>query len=981
MNRILDIGYPLWLGNNDEPFIIKNILGKGASSVTYLAVCGKIEHVLKECNPLGLYMHRNDDGTLVPDTELNRKEFEECLVRFVEGVEKQLSFRMTETLKNSTSNVQKIYRANGTAYIDMTYFKGCTYDQVEFESLFDVLRRMKALTKIIAGYHEEGYLHLDIKPQNIYAIPETPEMVMMFDFDSVVPEDDVGKMAFLSYTDSWAAPEQKMAKYRKSISKATDLFAIGEIIFHCVMGRHSILDERFSFSKYSYDKNAKIFKNVNPRVFRLLDDLFHKTLCCAPASRVQTAKELIGLLDEIIPLANPKEPYLITTLPTAKEFFIGRDAEIEDIHARLQKSPVLFLHGIGGIGKSELAKQYAKKYQSEYDTVIFAPFVTDVVSMLADDRYVHINNFCYVNDEKIDEYYERKLRQIKKIIKDNEKCILLIVDNFDTAEDTKLTDLLSLGCKVLITSRVDFSDVYAQKDLEPISNPIAIFNEYYNKPLSDAEMDMVNEIISIVSGHTMTVELLAKQMMASRITPEQMLTKLKSRGVSDSGKEKVRSGKDGTLIMQSTFDHIQTLFDMSGLEESEKYILSNLSLIPHTGISIALFCEWCEIDSFDTINRLSIEGWIRCDGEKDYISLHPVVGNVVLRFVINNSSVIEDMLNKINDYYNDDFFKLDNQEYLKTCGLLKDISLVLLANDIQTEAVSCFLNYIPMIFSQVGYWNIACNCVLKSCDIAISINGDCTTARINLSQLYRENERWDEAEKYLLDSLKFMKKHHNYQNNAEIAISMRQLGEIYCEHSNFCNYTYKRKLLLFKAKRCLYTALYLFQVDKENQESQILECYNALGIFYDIKKKRKKAVKFYFKALDILNKVDDYDLQTIGAIYCNIGSSYTFYDSSKAIEYFNNALDLFKSKYGDNSIDIAKAYFRRGVCYHELKNYEKAEKDYLKSKDVFEKIYIDEHPHILKVCTNLLILYNDCNNVPKEHEYQRIVENMYKKLN
>lgn len=303
MNRILDIGYPLMLGNNEELFIIKDILGKGASSVTYLAECNQTEHVLKECNPLGLHMHRDDTGTLIPDTKLYENKFKECLERFENGVKKQLAFRMTETLKNSTSNVQKIYHANGTTYIDMTYFKGCTYDQVENESLFDLLRRMKALAKIISGYHNEGYLHLDIKPQNIYAIPETPEMVMMFDFDSVVPETDVESIVLLSYTDSWAAPEQKMAKYRKNICKATDLFAIGEIIFYRVMGRHSSTDERFDFSKYAYNRDAEIFANVNPKVFKKLDELFHRTICCAPVNRLQSAEDLIDLLDEIIPLA------------------------------------------------------------------------------------------------------------------------------------------------------------------------------------------------------------------------------------------------------------------------------------------------------------------------------------------------------------------------------------------------------------------------------------------------------------------------------------------------------------------------------------------------------------------------------------------------------------------------------------------------------------------------------------------------------
>jgi len=630
MNRILDIGYPLLLGNNDEPFIIKDVLGKGASSVTYLAECNQTEHVLKECNPLGLHMHRNDNGALVPDTKLNEDKFKESLARFESGIEQQLAFRLTDDLKNTTSNVQAIYRANGTVYIDMTFFNGKTYDQVEHESLYDLLRRMKALAQVIGHYHHMGYLHLDVKPQNIYAIPETPEMVMMFDFDSVVRKDEVEKMVLLSYTDSWAAPEQKMTKYRKSICEATDLFAIGEIIFHRVMGRHSNPDERFDFSKYIYNRNAKIFENSNPQVFRVLDKLFHKTLCCVPANRVQSANELIDLLDEIIPLANPKEQFLVTTLPIPKEFFIGRDAEIEDIHARLHQSPVLFLHGIGGIGKSELAKQYAKKYRGEYDTVVFAPYITDIVSMITDDTYVRINHFNRAPDQSIEDYYTEKLKKIKDLTSNNEDRILFLVDNLDSTEDPNFKVLSDLRCRVLVTSRMDFSDDFVQIELNAIANPFAIFEKCYKKPLSDAERDMVGKIIDIVGGHTMTVELLAKQMMASRITPKRMLTKLSSGGLRESGNEKVRTDKDGNWVMRSTVEHIQALFDLADLNEDEKYILANLSLIPYSGISTELFGEWCEIDNYDTINQLADGGWIRWNKETDFISLHPVIADIML---------------------------------------------------------------------------------------------------------------------------------------------------------------------------------------------------------------------------------------------------------------------------------------------------------------------------------------------------------------
>ena len=47
-------------------------------------------------------------------------------------------------------------------------------------------------------------------------------------------------------------------------------------------------------------------------------------------------------------------------------YFRGREREIEQLHELLVKERKVFLHGIAGIGKSELVKAYAKKYKNSY---------------------------------------------------------------------------------------------------------------------------------------------------------------------------------------------------------------------------------------------------------------------------------------------------------------------------------------------------------------------------------------------------------------------------------------------------------------------------------------------------------------------------------------------------------------------------------------------------------------------------------------
>ena len=877
MNRILDIGYPLYLGNNEDTFIIKDILGKGASSVTYLAECNQTEHVLKECNPLGLHMHRDDTGTLIPDTKLNEEKFKECLDRFENGVKKQLAFRMTETLKNSTSNVQKIYHANGTTYIDMTYFKGCTYDQVENESLFDLLRRMRALTKIISGYHHEGYLHLDIKPQNIYAIPETPEMVMMFDFDSVVPEADVEKTVLLSYTDSWAAPEQKMAKYRKSICKATDLFAIGEIIFHRVMGRHSNADERFDFSKYAYDRDAKIFENVNPRVFRLLDNLFHKTLCCAPTNRIQTADELIVLLDEIIPLADPQKPFLISNLPTPKEFFIGRDAEIKEIHARLQQSPVLLLHGIGGIGKSELAKQYAKKYGSEYDTIIFAPFVTDIVSLVASDNCIQINNFSRIKDEKAEEYYKRKLHKIKELIADNGARILFIVDNLDTTEDQNIKLLLELGCHVLITSRVDIGAIFKRPQLEihAISDLLLareLFAHYYH--FADTESDDVDAIIKLVQGHTLAIELIAKQIDAEWSTIQKIREKLENGGLSSIGDEVIDNAKDDLATQDSAFGHIKALFDLSIFEKSgrdnELYVLANLSLMPFTGVDRRLFADWCDLDNHGgktCVNNLIKSGWIQRDG--DLIALHPLVSEVAIENCIDSNCnlMLKNVAKNIRLHFHDILKEFDAHDEYAT--LFGGVANKLLVSPLKNNFVIEVLNNLGLAYKgdwDKEYWRTDCSykylhhALIVVKDIYGSDHLYVASLLNNLGCLYKDNGDEDEAILYFNDALKIRRLNCDFPHIL-VARILFNVGATYKDKKD-----YESALKYYQQVLEIYSKLFGKEhIAVAQQCGWISHLYRHMG-YYDLSK------EFGNQALNIYNNLGNAEnyVENLKAMLANV---------------------------------------------------------------------------------------------------------------
>jgi hypothetical protein len=69
----------------------------------------------------------------------------------------------------------------------------------------------------------------------------------------------------------------------------------------------------------------------------------------------------------------------IANLPARNRHFSGRDELLEDLHARLQAEsaaavvPTGALHGLGGVGKTQLALEFAHRFASDYDIAWWIP--------------------------------------------------------------------------------------------------------------------------------------------------------------------------------------------------------------------------------------------------------------------------------------------------------------------------------------------------------------------------------------------------------------------------------------------------------------------------------------------------------------------------------------------------------------------------------------------------------------------------------
>lgn len=342
--------------------------------------------------------------------------------------------------------------------------------------------------------------------------------------------------------------------------------------------------------------------------------------------RIDELKErILNLSGEDAVYLNQNQWKLQQKILWPRGLFVGREEEIDTIAGMLEEEHVLFLQGMGGIGKSEIAKGYAKACQDRYDTIVFASYTSNLLDLVTSDE-IPIENLRRGTDESQEDFFKRKLQVLKDLSTDR---TLLIVDNFDVDWDERLEELITGPYHLLVTTRNEHS-AYPTLSVGKIKNFAKvrqIFTTNYGRSLPAAEMETVDEILRLVGCHTITVELIAKQMKASFQKPGKMLELLRGTGTNTHLKEKVK--REGKEIKRTSFDFIRELFQLSGLSEDERHILCCMCMVPYSGINVPQFGEYCGLEDFDAVNSLLSKSWLMLDEETDFLMLHPVICDVV----------------------------------------------------------------------------------------------------------------------------------------------------------------------------------------------------------------------------------------------------------------------------------------------------------------------------------------------------------------
>lgn len=329
-------------------------------------------------------------------------------------------------------------------------------------------------------------------------------------------------------------------------------------------------------------------------------------------------------------------------VPRPCRHFVGREDETTELHSLLEDNSKAFLYGIAGIGKSELAKSYAKYYKKHYTNILYFEYAGDLHQSVTDMDFA---------DDLPEDTEEERFRKHNRFLRSLKDDTLIIIDNFNATatQDSFLSVMLKYRCRILFTTRSKF-DSYCTLHLKEIKESSSLFqlvSSFYSE--AEEHRAIVEKIIETVHYHTFAVELAAKLLENGILAPHQLLIKLQEEKASLHNEDKIKVMKDGQSSNATYYNHIHTLFSLYSLSRKQRDIMCNMCFLPSSGISARIFSKWLELSTLNDVNDLIETGFVQ-SSLRHTISLHPMIQEIAVSETapsVTNCHTLLDSLQKI----------------------------------------------------------------------------------------------------------------------------------------------------------------------------------------------------------------------------------------------------------------------------------------------------------------------------------------------
>lgn len=621
----------------------------------------------------------------------------------------------------------------------------------------------------------------------------------------------------------------------------------------------------------------------------------------------------------------------LTPTPIKNSYFVGRSNEEKEIIEDLVKHHIVLINGVGGIGKTALAKKIYFDFENKYKHIAWIEFRNSWVESLVSSMFTIDYNFPEKSTEN--EKYEIIFRFLLNL-KGN---ILIIIDNFNSVDPGELFNIFKLSnADIIITSRCQPVGIPIYT-LEPPSEEeckkIFKANYLFRDSITFEEDLIIEDIIRKSQRYTLAIELIAKSICYTNKSINEFWNELK---VQDYRLKELKlyanSDWNNRFINEDIALQISKVYELVALTDEEKTVAQLLSILPpFSKVLLSDLKDWVPFSCVDTIIILSNKGWIICENQKVY--MHEIICSCISEY---NSIMFEQCKLLMEDIEN----KLQVGPQINTLDCLKYAEYIY--NIINLKKEECeFCRHLAvkeaaLVFKEVGKYGLS----KQLLDIIISYYQDTI-----------ENDGLILAELYNNYS-----KVYSMESNIVMALKMAHCAESILDsinNDNSENY-YFQQMIIKKTVAMHYAHL-------RNNESALKKMKEAIEISKKISESKKYQIANLYSDYSLLlydigeicESVNTY--QDVIKIYDECGitknspwrnTTYTNYADSlilnsqyeDAIYYEYQALIGKYSCYEEDNLAIANALLGMGHIYRvEKRLWDIAAIFYSKAANIYKK--------------------------------------------
>ena len=380
--------------------------------------------------------------------------------------------------------------------------------------------------------------------------------------------------------------------------------------------------------------------------------------------------------------------YLTHRPPTAGKEFIHRNDIVKKLYKtikRKQNNKLALINGLGGIGKTTVARALYHKVKNEFKYIAWVEFQHNIKESLLDSFRI----FDDVEDK------DTRYRKIENFLLEATQDTIIFIDN--VSNDDGLDFIKQLHANVILTSRLDEIGRFEIFPVKILSEKqcINIFYKYYKYDKARKQKKYVREIVTLAKCHTLFIELLARAANRPKYPLEKYVADLKEKGLAY---PELEVETDHTTASQTIAKHLQALFDLVSASDEQKRILLNFALMPSIEIPADVE-KWLACDVND-INKLTKPGWLSAS-EAGY-EMHPIVKEAVLLQYKDEGIEYEDVDTIVRYMWSDEYIK-DTDIYTDVRVRLNIAESVMghICN-IEKHEIGILLNNIAEVYKKQG---------------------------------------------------------------------------------------------------------------------------------------------------------------------------------------------------------------------------------------------------------------------------------------